>query len=94
LQALLTSLLVGGIYGLLCVGLGLIFSVMRVINFAWKSTTCKASAEGWLSKTTRDSAPRYNHDYPVDSQSNFWMRPEEFGDGYVQLCGRLKRMYC
>ena len=34
LQALLTSLLVGGIYGLLCVGLGLIFSVMRVINFA------------------------------------------------------------
>jgi len=34
LQALLTSLLVGGICGLLCVGLGLIFSVMRVINFA------------------------------------------------------------
>lgn len=34
LQALLTSLLVGGVYGLLCVGLGLIFSVMRVINFA------------------------------------------------------------
>ena len=34
LQALLTSLLVGSIYGLLCVGLGLIFSVMRVINFA------------------------------------------------------------
>jgi len=31
LQALLTSLLVGGIYGLLCVGLGLIFSVMLVI---------------------------------------------------------------
>lgn len=34
LQALVTSLLVGGVYGLLCVGLGLIFSVMRVINFA------------------------------------------------------------
>ncbi|MBV7483209.1 branched-chain amino acid ABC transporter permease [Bordetella sp. BOR01] len=34
LQALLTGLLVGTIYGLLCVGLGLIFSVMRVINFA------------------------------------------------------------
>ena len=32
LQGLLTSLLVGGIYGFLCVGLGLIFSVMRVIN--------------------------------------------------------------
>lgn len=34
LQALLTGLLIGAIYGLLCVGLGLIFSVMRVINFA------------------------------------------------------------
>lgn len=34
LQALLTSLLLGGVYGLLCVGLGLIFSIMRVINFA------------------------------------------------------------
>ncbi|MFD0666282.1 branched-chain amino acid ABC transporter permease [Ramlibacter sp. MAHUQ-53] len=34
LQALVTSLLMGGVYGLLCVGLGLIFSIMRVINFA------------------------------------------------------------
>jgi len=34
LQALLTGLLVGSVYGLLCVGLGMIFSVMRVINFA------------------------------------------------------------
>ncbi len=34
LQSLLTSLLVGSVYGLLCVGLGMIFSVMRVINFA------------------------------------------------------------
>jgi len=34
LQALVTSLLLGGVYGLLCVGLGLIFSIMRVINFA------------------------------------------------------------
>src|SRR5574343_1766695 len=34
LQALLTSLQVGAVYGLLCVGLGLIFSIMRVINFA------------------------------------------------------------
>jgi len=34
MQSLLTSLLIGGIYGLLCVGLGMIFSVMRVINFA------------------------------------------------------------
>jgi branched-subunit amino acid ABC-type transport system permease component len=31
LQALLTSLLVGGIYGLLCVGLGLIFN--QIIDF-------------------------------------------------------------
>ena len=34
LQALVAGLLVGAIYGLMCVGLGLIFGVMRVINFA------------------------------------------------------------
>ncbi len=34
LQALLSGLLGGAIYGLMCVGLGLIFGVMRVINFA------------------------------------------------------------
>jgi len=33
-QALIAGLLVGAIYGLMCVGLGLIFGVMRVINFA------------------------------------------------------------
>ena len=33
-QALAAGLLVGGIYGLMCVGLGMIFGVMRVINFA------------------------------------------------------------
>jgi branched-chain amino acid transport system permease protein len=34
LQALAAGLLVGAIYGLMCVGLALIFGVMRVINFA------------------------------------------------------------
>jgi branched-chain amino acid transport system permease protein len=34
LQALAAGLLLGGTYGLMCVGLGLIFGVMRVINFA------------------------------------------------------------
>jgi branched-chain amino acid transport system permease protein len=34
LQSLYTGLTVGAIYGLMCVGLALIFSVMRVINFA------------------------------------------------------------
>jgi branched-chain amino acid transport system permease protein len=34
LQALYTGAVVGCIYGLMCVGLALIFSVMRVINFA------------------------------------------------------------
>lgn len=34
LQSLYTGLVVGCIYGLMCVGLALIFSVMRVINFA------------------------------------------------------------
>ena len=34
LQALATGILVGGTYALMCVGLGLIFGVMRVINFA------------------------------------------------------------
>jgi branched-chain amino acid transport system permease protein len=34
LQALVTGIVVGGVYGLLCAGLGLIFGVMRVINFA------------------------------------------------------------
>lgn len=34
LQALAAGLLIGAIYGLMCVGLALIFGVMRVINFA------------------------------------------------------------
>ncbi|MFZ1102474.1 MAG: hypothetical protein WAN86_06470 [Hyphomicrobiaceae bacterium] len=34
LQSFAAGLLVGGIYGLMCVGLGIIFGVMRVINFA------------------------------------------------------------
>lgn len=34
LQSVYTGLIVGCIYGLMCVGLALIFSVMRVINFA------------------------------------------------------------
>jgi branched-chain amino acid transport system permease protein len=34
LQALTAGLLIGSIYALMCVGLGLIFGVMRVINFA------------------------------------------------------------
>jgi len=34
LQAAAAGLLVGAIYGLMCVGLALIFGVMRVINFA------------------------------------------------------------
>src|SRR5215510_1239790 len=34
LQAMAAGLLVGAIYGLMCVGLALIFGVMRVINFA------------------------------------------------------------
>ena len=33
-QALVAGLLVGGNYGLMCVGLGIIFGVMRVVNFA------------------------------------------------------------
>src|SRR5258708_19430436 len=34
LQALTGGLLVGCVYGLMCVGLSLIFGIMRVINFA------------------------------------------------------------
>ena len=34
LQALIAGILSGSIYGLMCVGLGLIFGIMRVINFA------------------------------------------------------------
>lgn len=34
LQALTAGLLVGAIYGLMCVGLAMIFGIMRVINFA------------------------------------------------------------
>jgi ABC-type branched-subunit amino acid transport system permease subunit len=34
LNALVAGVLIGCIYGLMCVGLGLIFGVMRVVNFA------------------------------------------------------------
>lgn len=34
LQRLVTGIMVGSIYGLLCTGLGMIFGVIRVINFA------------------------------------------------------------
>src|SRR5215218_6766733 len=34
LQAMAAGLLIGGTYGLMCVGLGIIFGVMRVVNFA------------------------------------------------------------
>ncbi len=34
LQSLTAGLLVGALYGLMCVGLGLIFGVMKVVNFA------------------------------------------------------------
>lgn len=34
LQALAAGILIGAVYGLMCVGLGLIYGVMRVINFA------------------------------------------------------------
>lgn len=34
LQTLATGLLIGCLYGLMCVGLGMIFGLMRVINFA------------------------------------------------------------
>jgi len=33
-QAFAAGLMVGGTYGLMCVGLGIIFGVMRVVNFA------------------------------------------------------------
>lgn len=33
-QALAAGVLIGAIYGLMCVGLGMIFGIMRVINFA------------------------------------------------------------
>lgn len=33
-QSLIAGLLIGSVYGLMCVGLGLIFGLMRVINFA------------------------------------------------------------
>src|SRR5262245_15194856 len=34
LQALAAGVLLGALYGLMCTGLGIIFGVMRVINFA------------------------------------------------------------
>lgn len=34
LQSLVAGLLIGSVYGLMCVGLALIFGIMRVINFA------------------------------------------------------------
>ena len=33
-QSLIAGVLIGAVYGLMCVGLGLIFGLMRVINFA------------------------------------------------------------
>ena len=34
LQAILSGILVGGVYGMLSIGLSLAFGVMRIVNFA------------------------------------------------------------
>jgi branched-chain amino acid transport system permease protein len=50
-QALVAGLLVGGTYGLMCVGLGLIFGVMRVINFAHGDMMVWGMYLAWLLAT-------------------------------------------
>ena len=42
LNALAAGIVIGGMYGLMCVGLGLIFGIMKVINFAHGELRCSA----------------------------------------------------
>jgi hypothetical protein len=44
LNALTAGLTIGCIYGLMCIGLGLIFGIMRIVNFA---SSGRISARSW-----------------------------------------------
>ena len=46
-QAIVAGLLIGTVYGLMCVGLGLIFGLMRVINFAQGEIAMFATYMAW-----------------------------------------------
>ena len=48
LQALLTGLLIGGVYGLVAMGLSLIFGVLEIINFAHGAFLTLAMYMTWL----------------------------------------------
>jgi branched-chain amino acid transport system permease protein len=47
LQALVTGIMVGCLYGLMCTGLGMIFGIMRVINFAQGELMMLGMYAGW-----------------------------------------------
>jgi branched-chain amino acid transport system permease protein len=42
LNAVTAGITIGCIYGLMCIGLGLIFGIMRIVNFARASSSCSA----------------------------------------------------
>ncbi len=57
LQALLTGLLIGGVYGLVAMGLSLIFGVLEIINFAHGAFLTLAMYVTWLIATTTGIDP-------------------------------------
>ena len=76
LQAMTAGLLIGAVYGLMCVGLGLIFGVMRVINFAHGDFMMLGMYTAfYLFTLARRTGRLRQHDRPVHLDPARWPRP-------------------
>ena len=57
LQALVSGLLIGGIYALIALGLNIVFGTMRVVNFAQGTLLMAAMFMAYWLYETRGAAP-------------------------------------
>ncbi len=56
-QALVSGLLIGGIYALIALGLNIVFGTMRVVNFAQGTLLMVGHVHGLLAPRARRAAP-------------------------------------